>query len=278
MKKQRTERRRLWTTAALLAAWLVAVQPATQAADAAPPAPRWESTANLGFTLTSGNSESVLFTAGLATQRKEPKNEYIFGASVAYGEAKPGGNDDADMEKNTDSARALAQWNHLFSEKAYMYARADLVHDDIANVMYRVMLSPGAGYYFIKTEKTTLAGEVGPGYVFERTLNRFNVSTNIEPDGILDHYDNNDYATIRFAERFQHQISKSARVWQTLEYLPEITDWAENWILNAEVGIAADIVKNLAVSVVLQDSYDNDPPEGRENNDLRVIAGVQYKF
>ena len=38
----------------------------------------------------------------------------------------------------------------MFTDRFYGYARVDALHDGIADVEYRVTLSPGVSYYFAK--------------------------------------------------------------------------------------------------------------------------------
>lgn len=246
----------------LAAALVLAFGTRALAADPAPTEKtnKWETSAGLGFALATGNSESVLFTANFLTQHKDDKNEIRFGADGGYGEAKSASDPNASMEKNTAFVRGAAQYNRLFSEKLYGYVRAEGLYDEIADIDYRVTLSPGAGYYFIKNERTLLSAEVGPGYIFEKVGG-----------------DANDYATLRVAERFEFKLSKTARLFQAAEYLPEVTDFG-NYIINGVLGLEADITKKMAVRLLLQDTYDNVPAPGRKCNDLKLTAGLQYKF
>ena len=136
-----------------------------------------------------------------------------------------------------------------------------VLHDGIADIKYRAMVGPGAGYYFLKETDTTLAAEAGGSMVFER------LGTN-----------DSSYATIRLAERFEHKFTEhGARVWQTLEILPEV-DNLNNYIINAEVGIEASISKHLSLQTYLDDSYDNQPANGRLKNDVKLVSGLSYKF
>jgi hypothetical protein len=82
---------------------------------------------------------------------------------------------------------------------------------------------------------------------------------------------------LRIGERFEHKFKTGARFWQTLEWIPQV-DKFENWILNAEAGISAPIIKALDVRLVAQDSYNNRPATGRLKNDLKLLAGVGYRF
>ncbi len=236
----------------LLAAGLL-IAASGRAADAAADKPSpWQSTAFLGVTLTRGNSDTALVTANAKTQKKDKDNEWAFGVAGAYGEN--------DGEKNTETVNGFGQYNRLFNERLFGYFRVDALHDGIADVKYRLALSPGAGYYFIKEKDTSLATEVGPGVIFE------------ERGG-----DKKTYATLRVAERFEHKFNDKARMWQTAEFLPEVSRFS-NFIVNAEIGVAATLSKNLELSIVLQDTYVNEPAAGRDKNDLKLISGVTYKF
>jgi putative salt-induced outer membrane protein YdiY len=123
-------------------------------------------------------------------------------------------------------------------------------------------VSPGAGYYFIKNKTTDLSGEVGPGFISQKL-------------GDTTH----DYFTLRLAEKLHHQISDRARVWETVEFLPEV-DHFKNYIVNFEVGIEADITadKKFTLRTFLQDTYNNIPATGRKKNDAKLVAALAYKF
>jgi len=212
----------------------------------------WEHSVSLGLTLTKGNSDTLLGTANWLSQAKWDKNELRLGADGAYGEN--------DSKRNTQTAHAFAQYNRLFTERFFGYLRVDGHHDDIADIDYRVVLSPGAGYYFIKNEKTQLSGEVGPGWVFEKK------------GGVSD-----DYFTIRFAERFEHKFNDRVRVWQSVEYLPQVEEWSD-YIINAEVGLETMMSKMLSLRAYLQDSYVSNPAAGRDRNDLKLVTAIAFKF
>jgi putative salt-induced outer membrane protein YdiY len=136
------------------------------------------------------------------------------------------------------------------------------LHDAVADIRYRVTLSPGAGYYFIKNKTTDLSAEIGPGYVFEE------LGTN-----------DLNFATLRVAEKFHHALTDRARIWESVEWLPQVDNF-KNYIVNAEIGIEADITKDKRFSLrsYLQDTYNNVPAAGRLKNDLKLVTALAYKF
>jgi putative salt-induced outer membrane protein YdiY len=130
----------------------------------------------------------------------------------------------------------------------------------VADVDYRLSLSPGVGYYVIKNDTTSLAFEAGPGLIFEEVGS---VSS--------------EYWTLRLAERFEHKFSDRAKLWQSAEYLPQV-DRFENYLLTAELGVEAGLTEKLALRAFVQDIYDNEPAPGRKNNDVKFVTQLAYRF
>lgn len=221
---------------------------------------QWESSAAAGLTITSGNSETLLGTFTLSSSRKWERDEVLLGAGAAYGEATIERNGRDETDTTAANAQGFGQYNHLFTERFYGGIRLNLLHDEIADVKYRITISPLVGYYAIKNPKTQLAFEAGPSLVIEKQGD-----------------DEDQYAALRLAERFEHKLSAKAKVWQSVEFMPQI-DRFENYIINFEVGAEASLTEKLSLRAVLQDTYDNEPAEGRKNNDLKLITGVAYKF
>ncbi len=214
--------------------------------------PAWDTSAALGLTLTRGNSDTLLFTGNILTAKKWDQHELSFGADTTYGEIE--------SEKNAESLHGFGQYNRLFTERAYGYLRLDGLHDAIADIEYRFTFSPGVGYYFIKEENTKLSGEVGPGFVTEKQGGEAS-----------------SYLTLRLAERFEHKFNDRARMWQSLELLPQISDY-ENFVANFELGVESSLTEKLSLRAYIQDTFDNQPAPDRKRNDLKLVTALAYKF
>ncbi len=219
---------------------------------ASKPAPKWEGSASIGATLTRGNSDTLLFTARVQGLKKWDQNELNLGVDGTYGESS--------NVKNNDSLRGYGQYNRLFTEKFYGYLHAEALHDDIADVQYRINVGPGAGYYFIKKERMLLSAEGGPSFVFEDVGGK-----------------TASYMSGRLAEKFEYKLTDRARIWQKAEYLPQLDDLA-NYLLNFEIGVETDISKAFKLQVYVVDNYDNEPAAGRKKNDVKLVAAIAYKF
>jgi len=248
------------TVAALTA--LTAVNSARAQAVTPAPAPdtSWKSSAAAGLTLTRGNSDTLLATLGAVTGKKWDANEISLGVDGAYGKSK----DQATGVNSTTagSIHAFAQYNRLFNERLYGYLRVEGLNDSVAAINYRITLSPGLGYYFIKEKKTNLSAEVGPGFVFEKLAGQ-----------------TQSFVTLRVGEKFHHELSDRARIWESADIMPQV-DKFSNYIVNAEAGIEADITqdKKLSLRAVVQDTFNSIPAAGRQKNDFKLITGIAYKF
>lgn len=251
-KSRRTVTGNILKTAIAAGVFAVGIGTALAQAPAPEKKPGWDTSAALGFTLTRGNSDTLLFTGNIITGKKWDNDEARLGADATYGEN--------DGEKNAESLHGFGQYNHLFSERGFGYVRLDALHDAVADVEYRFTLGPGAGYYFIKKENTKLSGEVGPAFVYEKQGD--------ETTG---------YFTLRLAERFDQKVNERVKIWQSLEILPQVDDF-DNFIVNGEVGIESSLTTKLSLRAYIQDTFDHEPAPGRQKNDVKLVTALAYKF
>ena len=220
----------------------------------------WKGSVALGFTLARGNTDTTLASVNAAAQKLWDANDLRIGADGLYGESRlPGA---AKASETTEILHGYSQFNHSFWKNWYAYGRIDGYHDGIADIKYRLTVAPGVGYYFVTNKTFDLSLEGGPAFVKEQL------------DG-----ESENFATLRLAEKAHYVISPHARLWDSVELLPQLNQF-NNYILNAEVGLEAGLNKSNTVSVrtVLQDSYDNVPAAGRLRNDVKLITSLAYKF
>jgi putative salt-induced outer membrane protein len=212
----------------------------------------WNSSISAGLTLNRGDSDTTLFSADFLTEKKTPKDEYSLGAGLAYGEQA--------SQDTVNNYKMFSQWNHLFTPRFYNYLRVGGLRDYIADLNYRVTVGPGVGYYLLKTTNTTLATEGGFNFEAQK----------------LGGHDQN-FATLRLADRFEHKFNDRARLWQMVEIFPQL-DKFDNYVMNFEIGMEAVISKSFSLKTTLDDTYDNRPAANHLKNNAKIVAGVAYKF
>lgn len=214
--------------------------------------PKWDTTAGVGLTIAKGNSDAVVAAANIQSKGNWKNYAITLGGDASYGEQN--------NAKNVESYRAFGQYDRKVSKKFYVFGRAEYYHDAVADIEYRVKLSPGFGWHVIEGDKVTLDVEVGPGYVFEKL------------GSVSD-----SFATLRVGDRFSYKISDRARLWQSAEFIPSVENFSD-YRLSAQIGIEADLTEKMALRSVLQDEYTSSPAVGRKKNDIKLITSVNYKF
>jgi putative salt-induced outer membrane protein YdiY len=256
----------------LSASLLFAISSAAKADDApavtAPAAPAnpdvvkdWNGSLALGMSLANGNSSAFQVNSASALDKQWKNDELHFGVNGAYAVTDPGSKSNQNVTAN--NLHGVASYRHLFDERLYAFATEEVMHDDVADITYRFVTSPGMGYYFVKEPATTLRGEAGPSWIYERV-------SGSDPG-------HHNYIAARFAERFDHSFNKNAKVWQSLEYLPQIDAWG-NYLINAEVGAEAALTGPISLRLIARDQYNSEPPAGSKSNDIMLLAAVVYKF
>jgi putative salt-induced outer membrane protein YdiY len=258
----------MWVLAMAVSA-SAAEKKATKTEEAEAAKAGFATTLNAGLTMTDGNSETMAANVALKTEgEREGLGSVIAGAEFNYGESTVSGTavDPAtgesvateSKETTVENAKIFANVKKTLSPKTFAYLDGSVLYDDVALIDYRATLGPGLGVYLLKNDKRTLTLEAGPSYVWEQV------------DGA-----NNDYLALRFAQRYACQATKTAKLVQSLEYLPEAEDF-DNYLLVGEIGVEAAINDHLSLRVVLQNKYDSTPAPGAERNDLSLIAGLGF--
>lgn len=219
--------------------------------------PVWKTTLTAGGTLTDGNTETMKGNASLLVEgEKASLGSLRTGAEINYGENKV----DGENRTDTDNGKVFANVKKTISPMTFAYGDVTASRDDLANLDYRIVLGPGLGLYAVKSDRTTLSFEAGPSYKWEKK------------DRVSD-----DAWTLRAAQRFEFKFSDTSRCWQAAEFLAQFEDLDDN-LLNAEVGVEADIMSGLSLRLVVEDKYDNQPSEGKKSNDVSVTAGISLKL
>jgi putative salt-induced outer membrane protein YdiY len=238
-----------------VSAFLVVASGAARAGDA--PTTNWNGNVAFGLSLARGNSDTFLMNASALAQRAWGQNELKFGVDGQYGLNNWG---QSNQTQSANSVHGFGDYKRLITERLYWDLNVDGTHDDIAQVRYRLIVGPAIGYYFIKSDTTKVNGEIGPSLIDER-LGR----------------DNKTYVTMRVTERAEHAFNKGSKIWEQVDYLPQVDDF-NNYLVNSEVGAEAAMNTRLSLRVVAADKFNSMPAAGRKENDITLISALVFKY
>ena len=212
----------------------------------------WRREIELGATTSQGNKDSLRYVGSIEVSKETDVNFISLLAAGRYGET--------DNERDAENATGEAKFQHCLTERWYVAADGNIYHDQIADLAYRARGNLSLGRYFIRSDRTILATEAGPGYVAERK------------GGVDD-----GFLAGRLAEHLEFLITSSLQVWQAVEYIPSFED-SRVYFVNAEAGLETVLVPDLSLVCTIEDRYDSNPAEDKENNDLLTTTALKWKF
>lgn len=205
-----------------------------------------------GLTLTEGNSKTLVSSLSALHERKRDDYTLRLGADFAYGKDH--------SKTTTENGKAYAEYRRATCRRGYLFGNASIGYDSVADVNYRAVVAAGPGYYLMKDDRCTLGLEAGPAFIQEKVAGE----------------ENSDVA-LRVGERYDRQLSATAKCWQALEYLPVIDDF-NDYLLNGEIGVEAAINASASIRLVVKDAYDSTPASDRKENDLTVLGALAFQI
>jgi putative salt-induced outer membrane protein YdiY len=212
----------------------------------------WQRSVDFGMNQTKGNSDTLRYALGVDAVKEENANKTRLRAHGAYGES--------DGTKDTENAAAKIRYDRKLTTRYYALGTVDWMTDPIAELDYRItgILSPGIHLYRSTTALFDL--EIGAGYVEEQ-------KDKIE----------NGYTAGRTAITLEKLFNEHVLTWATAEYIPKLAD-PSIFFVNAEVGLASYITRNLSLNICYQNRYDSNPVEDIKASDTILSTALSLSF
>ena len=231
------------------------------------PAPEgWHGSVNFSGTVTRGNTvgESASLTADV--NRRWEKDRLTADAGYYYAAS---GDSKQDKQKTTSRFEAQAQEDHFWTQKFYTYVNGKYETDRIMDLEYRWRVGLGGGYQWLENDdfgfgKVSFNQEVGMSYVGEK----------------FEHVDDDNYGAFRYAHHLAWEIAavKNLSFAHNLEWLPQVDEWADNYIIDADAGIVYKFSANWQLVAKVEWDYKSKVAPGTKHSDLRYILGLGYTW
>lgn len=209
--------------------------------------------ANVGMTLTSGNSETEnLHLDGQVVARNQ-RNRYTVSGEYTQEESR-----DVLVKRNWSS---LFKYDYFVGDKWFWFNSVTFEADEFADLDLRTGLAGGFGYQFFDTEYTLLSLEFGPSYVHED----FHTA------------DTESYLGSRWALRYDQKL------WWDLAYflyndgVLGLEDSSE-LTTRTRTGLRIDLTDRLIARVQTAIDWDRSPPEEAEGTDFEHTLTIGYQF
>ena len=231
---------------------------APEQSPSAPPK-TWKGSVGAGINIKDGNTESTSTNVkgGFTNERKR---DNIFFDVLALYEVVT--NKDTDVDEETvNEQRATAKYEYKHTLRLYSFFNQSFEHDEIENLNYRLISSPGMGYRFVLKDALKYKIEGGPAYARERFRG-----------GVIE-----ETLGIRVGQHLDWKILPTTAFYAKAEYVQSVDERAD-WRLDSGMGIKHNFTKPLSLNLELLDQYDNTPGADKEKEDRTVIGSLGYNF
>ena len=219
----------------------------------------WTANFDLTFGYTDATTDTTNLSTALELRRRKKPYDYFFGGYFWFRTSKESGE-----SRSTDENRLLGRTrlDRDLSERTFAFGQVTAEYDEIQNLSLRSDPVVGLGYRFINRENLMISGRSGPGYVYQRFFGG----------------EKDNYFTILFGADLEAKMSHGSQLRLGAEYLPEIIDWKDSYLIRSYANWTTPILGWLDFKIALFNLYYSDPPEDTERNTFNMTAGLSFRF
>ncbi len=211
----------------------------------------WKGEGTLGYTATSGNTDSENLNASLGVSRQA--NKWKHAASIESIR------NEADDEVSADSLVLKEKSEYALNEKSYVFGQLRYEDDEFSGYERQTSIAFGAGSRFVETERHFLDLSAGLGF---RSLKESVTG------------DETEEAIVTANLNYEYKISETATFSEAI--LVESGD--ENTHSESATSLKAKIDGNLATKISYLVKHNSDVPGGTDKSDEIVTVSLVYAF
>ncbi|MDH5764958.1 MAG: DUF481 domain-containing protein [Gammaproteobacteria bacterium] len=214
-------------------------------------AAEWKGEGELGYTTTSGNTDSETLNTKLSIEKDHDKWRHK--AAIEALKASTDNIDSADRFVFTEKTE------YLFGEKTYSFISLRYEDDEFTGFVYQSSASLGIGSRFLETDSHVLDASLGVG--FRRTKDALTLF--IVEDGI-----------VKFEANYKYIISESAQISEDIL----VESGEENTHSESLTALKTKINGNLSSKISYAVKRNSTVPVGAEKKDTVTTVSLIYSF
>lgn len=218
----------------------------------------WSGGADIGFALTSGNSDTTNLAIGLSATRETSNDKTSIYAASIYNRDSTSG----ESRTIANTIRGGVRYDRDINRKFFGYGFTDLEHNGLQDLTLRFVLGGGLGYHAIRNERTELDLLGGLAWNREYFKGDFNDRSSAEAQA---------------GQTLSHRINSRMSLKEAFFIFPNLTDGGR-YRINFDASLVTDVSRRIAWQLTLSDRYLSDPPPGLEKNDLLLTTGLKIKL
>lgn len=216
----------------------------------------WSGNADIGYSMTSGNSRTSTLTAGVRAARQTSRDKIS-----VYANAVKANNSTAGPSVSTANALWYgAKYDVNLNNKTFAFGSADFEHDRPQKLRVRSSFGAGLGYRAIRSEPTQLDLFAGAAYT-------------------LAYYTNNTRtkgAELLFGDDLKYKLNSRMNLTQRWVVYPGITNKGVR--SNFDASLVTNLNGWLGWHVTIGNRYNSNPAVGAKKSDNYFSTGLRANF
>ena len=235
----------------------------------------WKGGLNLGFAVTTGNSETKNLNVAFSAVRTGFHDKLTLYANSIYAVNDKVVPPQTGPQTTANSTGGGVVYNHDFTPRIFWYVSGDFFSNSLQDLDLRAIMGGGGGVHLIKNAATTLDFLAGLNYTHE---NFTGVPSPIPPPPTYSY--SNSLAALTVGDTFSHKAGKSTVITQTFLLYPDLSKLGE-YRGTFALGTVTKLNKWLGWQNSFGDVFDTNPPAALpriERNDIQISTGLNIAF
>jgi len=213
----------------------------------------WSTEAELGWSTTSGNTDTTTTTGRIASDRSGERFTLHLMAEGRYSKEEG--------ELTSQRGHGLSQLDYEFRPRVYGFGAVELTHDRFAGYDARLQESLGIGRRMLDREDMVWRVEAGPALRQEWRTD--------------DTYENSVRARVRTL--YTWDFREASRFSQELVYNPSLEE-GNDYVLTSDTTLSFRLNSRIALKTGVRVEHDNAPVPGAEKTDVYTTTSLLFHF
>ena len=232
----------------------------------------WNGGANVGFSLTRGNSQTENLALAFNAARPTRTDKISLYSNVIYGT-----NQLATPSTTANTEAGGIRYDRNINPRLFAFVSADFSSNALQDLNLRSVGSVGLGFHAIKSDKTTLDFLAGGNFTNENYTETIITDDTTTPPTTATVKVVHNFAALTLGEEFMHKLGKTTVVTEKLYFFPDLTKTG-NYRGTFDLGLVTKISKWLGWQNQFGDIYVSNPPPGARQNDIVLTTGLNFSF
>jgi putative salt-induced outer membrane protein YdiY len=231
----------------------------------------WNGAANVGFSLTRGNSQTDNFSLAFNAARATKDDKLSLYTNAVYGT-----NQLATPSTTANTEAGGIRYDRNLNPRMFAFVSADFSSNALQDLNLRSVGSVGLGYHAIKSDNTVLDFLAGGNFTDEN-YTETTTDTSVTPPTTSTMKLIHNYGALTLGEELMHKLGKTTVVTEKLYFYPDLTQTGQ-YRGTFDLGLVTKISKWLGWQNHFSDIYVSNPPEGTKQNDVVLTTGLNFSF